>query len=71
MPVTWIRPAAKRWASAALAVPCGTCGATIGRPCTASYACGEPITDHPSRADFAREFGFVLVADAPLLEVQP
>lgn len=69
MPVTWRHPAAARWTSAALAVPCSNCGARIGRPCTTLYADGAPRDPHTIRIDVAEAQGFRLVADAPLLEL--
>lgn len=42
----------------ALAVPCGTCGAFIGRPCRTAYASGDVRDPHQQRADIAEEFGF-------------
>jgi hypothetical protein len=41
-----------------LAVPCGICGATVGRPCTTHYASGNPCPPHQSRADHAEALGF-------------
>lgn len=42
----------------ALAVPCGTCGAFIGKPCTDGYAAGATRPAHQQRADIAEVFGF-------------
>lgn len=68
MPVTWIQPGARRWDTAALAIPCNVCGATIGRPCTRYYASGEAVAPHQSRAEIALEFGFRVMAETPLME---
>ncbi len=42
----------------ALAVPCVTCGAEIGRTCTAHYAQGDARPPHPMRETMAEAHGF-------------
>lgn len=70
MPVTWKHPGSARWTTAALAVPCGTCGAYIGKPCTLFYSQGAPRDPHPQRAEAAEAYGFTFTepAAAPLFE---
>lgn len=54
--VVWKPPA--RVAHPALAVPCGTCGAVIGKHCTTSYSAGDPREPHPMRRMIAEAHGF-------------
>ena len=56
-PVTWTPP--RRVTHPALAVPCGQCGAEIGRHCTAAYASGAPREPHRMRREVAGAHGFV------------
>lgn len=57
--VIWTR----RVAEPALAVPCVTCGAFIGKPCRTSYAAGDPREPHPDRESLAEHFGFCWAPD--------
>lgn len=70
-PVVW-RPA-RGVTHPALAVPCGTCGAEIGRHCTAHYAQGQPREPHPMRRTIAEAHGFAWAPGAtpPPGEVVP
>ena len=56
-PVAWHPP--RRVTHPALAVPCGQCGAEIGRHCTALYASGAAREPHRVRREIACAHGFV------------
>jgi len=61
MPVTWSRSQRRRalaWSNAALAVGCGSCGATIGEPCGLQI---PPGRFHDIRECVAETLGFVAV----------
>jgi hypothetical protein len=69
MPVIWTGPG-DSYAYAALAVPCSTCGAYIGKPCTAHYSAGAALDKpHRPRAEMADAFGFRTSKLAPELAV--
>jgi hypothetical protein len=72
MPVIWTGPG-KRYPVAAYAMPCGTCGAFIGKPCTQNYSAGPVIEPHRSRIEAAEVYGFVTVTEVkelPLFAVK-
>lgn len=72
MPVIWHQPAARCWEHAALAVPCSTCGALIGKPCTERHAAGRTQDPHPQRAAKAEAHGFRAIPSAQtLLDLAP
>ena len=58
-----------RAACAAEAVPCSSCYALIGAPCTWNRHTGE--IPHRARLDFAEALGLRDVATAPLLDQNP
>jgi hypothetical protein len=55
-PVEWVPP--RRITHPALAVPCGHCGAYIGKACTDSYSTGKPAEPHAIRHMIAEAHGF-------------
>ena len=65
MSVVWQQKRGKHWNDAALAIPCPNCPAGQGEPCRRS----GPHT--ATRAMIAEALGFVLQAEAPLLEASP
>jgi hypothetical protein len=58
--VRWLTNRGKHWPEPGYAIPCPTCNVEIGKACLSGFT-------HPGRNDRAAVFGFVAVADAPLL----